>query len=128
MGVPWDSEQGRKIARAAGVTPPARAAGRAKYGNRKVEVLGHTFDSAKEAARYGVLLGEQKAGLIEGLEVQVSFDLVVNGITVARYVADFVYRRAGVKVVEDVKGYRTAVYKLKKKLLKACLGIEITEV
>ena len=31
-------------------------------------------------------------------------------------------------IVEDVKGYRTEAYQLKKKLMRAVYGIEITEV
>ena len=45
------------------------------------------------------------------------------------YVADFVYKDAeGNEVVEDVKGFRTAEYLLKKKMMRALLGIQIKEV
>lgn len=46
------------------------------------------------------------------------------------YVADFTYfdKEKGVPVVEDVKGMRTAVYKLKKRLMAERYGIEIAEV
>lgn len=45
------------------------------------------------------------------------------------YVADFVYLDLfdGKEIVEDAKGYRTAIYKLKKKLMKAVHSIDIFE-
>jgi hypothetical protein len=46
-----------------------------------------------------------------------------------KYIADFVYRdRDGNRVVEDCKGFRTPVYKLKKKLMLHVHGIRIVEV
>lgn len=41
-----------------------------KYGNRKIEVNGITFDSVKEANRYRELLLLEKAGAIQNLELQ----------------------------------------------------------
>jgi len=90
-----------------------------------------TFDSAKEARRFLALKAEQAAGRISGLRLQVRFPLRVNDVRVCAWVADFVYLRNGVRVVEDVKSEitrRHPVYRLKKKLVAACLGIEITEV
>ena len=47
---------------------------------------------------------------------------------IAKYVADFTYEdKHGNLVVEDVKGRATATYRLKKKLMLACHGIEIVE-
>jgi hypothetical protein len=57
----------------------------------------------------------------------VSFRLIVGGVLVCRYRADFVYVESGARVVEDVKGFRTVVYKLKRRLMLACHGIEIKE-
>lgn len=74
------------------------------------------------------LKAEQMAGRISGLRCQVSFPLKVNGVLVARYIADFTLIRDGRREVVDAKGMRTAVYALKRKLMMACLGIEITEV
>jgi hypothetical protein len=100
-----------------------------KYGSRRTTVDGVTFDSAKEARRFGELVMMQKAGHISGLRRQVPFDLVVNGHKVATYRADFCYVDAsGLDVVEDVKGFRTPVYRLKRKLMLACWGIDIKEV
>ena len=108
-----------------------------KYHNRKVEVDGILFDSAREARRYGELKLLEKGGYISGLQLQVPFELIPNqknidGKVVERkvsYIADFVYLdRDGRTVVEDSKGMRTEVYKLKKKLMRYVHGIEIKEV
>ena len=44
------------------------------------------------------------------------------------YVADFVYEQDGKTIVEDTKGFRTKEYELKKKMMRAFLGIEIKEI
>lgn len=98
---------------------------RSKYGNKKVEVDGIKFDSKKEAQRWGVLRLLEKAGHVQGLRRQVTFPLVVNGIKICSYRADFVYTRNGKEVVEDAKGFITPEFKLKQKLMAAVHGIEI---
>jgi Xaa-Pro aminopeptidase len=100
---------------------------RSKYGNRKTVVDGITFDSIRESKRFGELSLMQEAGLISGLELQQSFDLIVNGMKICRYVADFVYTEKTRRIVEDVKGVKTPSYTLKKKLMLACHGITIRE-
>lgn len=102
-----------------------------KYHNVPTVVDGIRFDSKKEAHRWSELKLLQRAGQISDLRRQVRHDLVVNGIKICAYVADFTYtdEAAHRPVVEDVKGgIRTREYILKKKLMRACLGIEITEV
>lgn len=103
-----------------------------KYHNRKVTVDGLTFDSLKEASRYEELKLLVRAGEIKDLKRQVPFEIVpkTDKHRAVRYVADFTYTltRNGEKVVEDVKGMRTEVYKLKKKLIYWIYGIEIKEV
>lgn len=101
-----------------------------KYHNVPTEIDGERFDSKSEARRYGELRLLERAGEIRELELHPQFSLVVNGRKVATYEADFAYsRQDGRRVVEDVKGgVRTAAYVLKKKLMRACLGIEIVEV
>lgn len=108
-----------------------------KYHNRKVSVDGILFDSAREARRYGELRLLEKGGYISNLRLQVPFELIPNqknidGKVVERkvsYIADFVYLdRDGRTVVEDSKGMKTEVYKLKKKLMRYVHGIEIKEV
>lgn len=101
-----------------------------KYRNRKVVIDGVTFDSKAEASRFGTLKLRERIGEITDLELQVRFPLVVNGTKVTTYVADFRYREVstGAVIVEDVKGVRTPVYKLKKKLMQAVHGIEVVEI
>ena len=108
-----------------------------KYGNRKTKVFGITFDSKHEAERYMELRAMEKAGKIKGLELQKPFVLIPNqkdesgriAERAIRYIADFTYKTPdGRTVVEDAKGCRTDVYKLKKKLMRYIFGIEIKEV
>ena len=44
-----------------------------------------------------------------------------------KYVADFVYYENGELVVEDTKGYRTELYKLKKRMVAELYDVEIRE-
>jgi len=107
-----------------------QAGGRKHKYNAKPKVVdGIRFDSTLEADRYVKILWEIKTGAIRDLELQVSFDLVVNGILIARYISDFRYKDAatGETVVEDAKGFKTAEYKMKKALMKAVNGIDIRE-
>jgi Protein of unknown function (DUF1064) len=102
-----------------------------KYGNIPITVDGVRFDSKAEAARWGQLRLLELKGDITRLQRQVPFPLIVNGVTIAHYIADFVYWEEGKRVVEDVKSPATArnpCYRLKKKLIRALLGIEIVEV
>lgn len=101
---------------------------RAKYGNKKTIIDGIKFDSKREAQRYGALQLMLKAGLISNLRLQVPYQITVNGMKVCKYVADFVYEDKGVEIVEDVKGMKTPIYNLKKKLMKAVFGVVISEV
>lgn len=100
-----------------------------KYNAKPTIVDGVRFASRKEAARYRELCLMQRAGEIEDLELQPKFPLVVSGINVGTYIADFRYldRTTGERIVEDVKGVRTSVYKIKAKLVKALHGVEVFE-
>ena len=100
-----------------------------KYGAIQTTVDGHKFPSGAEANRYGELKLLEKGGAIVGLELQPKYKCYVNGLLVCTYAGDFRYRDNDTRelVIEDVKGVRTPVYKLKKKLMKACHGIEIFE-
>lgn len=102
-----------------------------KYRNEKVSVGRLAFDSKKEARRWEQLTRLYAAGAIADLKRQTRLRCVVNGEKVCTYVADFTYLEAGRFVVEDVKSPFTrklAVYRLKKRLVKACLGLEIREI
>jgi len=104
-----------------------------KYNNVPQRCREGVFHHSKlETKRCNELQLMEKGGLIRDLEAhpQPRFDLVVNDVKVCSYIADFRYfdTQLNREVVEDVKGKATEVYKLKKKLMLACLGIEIEEV
>ena len=107
-----------------------------KYKNKKITVDGQTFDSKKEANRYQELLLLEKAGAIKNLSRQVKFVLIPsqrdeNGKVIERecsYKADFKYEEGLKTVVEDVKGFRTKEYIIKRKLMLYQYGIRIREV
>ena len=88
------------------------------------------FDSKKEFQRFQELVMLEKSGKdgeINSLETQVGFPLRVNDVLIGNYIADFVYYENGVKIVEDCKGVKTPIYRIKCKLMKAIYGIEIKE-
>ncbi len=95
-----------------------------KYNAIKTERDGIKFDSKKEAKRYKELKHLEKGGIIKNLSLQPKFLLQEKfeyrgeHFRAIYYIADFMYydpERQAV-VVEDVKGIKTEVYKLKKKL------------
>lgn len=97
-----------------------------KYHNKKTVVDGITFDSAAEAGRYTELKLLERAGEIKDLKLQPKFELIPafqkNGKKYRKttYIADFSYfdNESMKNVVEDVKGVKTQVYALKKKLFE----------
>lgn len=107
-----------------------------KYHNRKAVVDGITFDSITEAEYYIGLKLLLRDGAIKDIEIHPKFLLqpayVKNGkkIRPIYYEADFAYFDivAGKNVVVDVKGCKTDVYKLKKKLFEYRYDLTITEV
>lgn len=107
-----------------------------KYGNRKVVLDGKRFDSKKEAQRYQELITLQRSGWISGLECQKRFELIPvqkdgDGKIIENkcvYVADFCYQQDGKTIVEDVKGVKTDVYIIKRKLMLYVHGIRVREI
>ena len=122
-----------------------------KYGNKKVEYDGITFDSKKECIRYAELKLLEKSGHIKDLQRQVKFVLIPSlretptekytrgakkgqfklGKVIERevaYIADFVYIENGKTVVEDTKGMKTKDYIIKRKLMLFIHGIRVKEV
>ena len=104
-----------------------------KYSNKKVVTEdGIRYDSMREAKRGAELELLEKAGEIHNLELQRSFELIPKqkGERACTYRSDFTYTdsNTGEFVVEDCKGMRTEVYKIKKKMMLYFHGITITEV
>lgn len=97
-----------------------------KYKNIKTTSNGIKFDSRKEAKRYNELKLMERCGLIKDLELQKSYELQPTfkkhnkTYRAIKYIADFVYYDIEKEqiVVEDTKGFRTEVYKIKKKLFE----------
>ena len=98
---------------------------RTKYNNRKTKIDGITFDSIREANRYSELKLLERAKKIKKLVLQPEFilqcgfkDGMGDKHRPITYRADFQYidTENGFTVVEDVKGFRNAVYLLKKKM------------
>lgn len=106
---------------------------KSKFNNTKVTIGAKTFDSKKEAKRYQELVSLARGRHIKDLRLQVPYELVpatrINGVhqRPIKYIADFVYIEDGKEVVEDVKGVKTDVYKLKRRLMKMIHNIEIRE-
>lgn len=108
-----------------------------KYNNRKVCCFGETFDSMLECERYKYLKALEQQKVISNLRRQVKYVLLPSQKdsktrkTIEReitYLADFVYEKGSQAIVEDVKGLRTDVYKIKRKLMLYFHGIKIKEV
>ena len=102
-----------------------------KYRSTRTLYAGIWFDSKAEAHRYFELICLQQAQKIMGLNRQTKFVLIPknkNGREIS-YRSDFYYfdLDTGKWVIEDVKGFRTPVYKLKKRMM-AEKGYFITEV
>ena len=115
---------------------------RSKYGATPTTVDGITFHSAKEARRYGELKLLEYAGEIRGLRLQPEFTLCPwkadhsDIRVIGKYVGDFAYEeRMGedgssaewTLRVEDVKGFKTPLYRWKQKHFEVQYGITIRE-
>lgn len=109
---------------------------KSKYKNQATTLDGIWFHSKREANRYAELKLLEQAGQIADLELQPKYSIDVGGVHVCDYVADFRYTEelptpGGTireTIVEDAKGFRTDVYKLKRRLMQAVFAIEIKEV
>lgn len=128
------------LVRGAGRQPRANKFGVAPVAERRHPRTGELFASKAELKRWLDLELLEKAGHISKLRRQVHYPLIVGAhydkaagnwvlpLKVGTYVADHVYFENGVEVVEDVKGFATPEYRMKKRLMKALHDIEIREV
>ena len=99
-----------------------------KYKAKKTKVDGITFDSKREAGRYLDLKTLEMHKRIRDLKLQPCFPFKYDDKVMFKYYADFEYYENDEYIVEDVKGVKTPVYKLKKKLIEAQYKIRIIEV
>lgn len=119
---------------ARGTTAPKK---KHKYGAQPTMVDGIRFASKKEAERWLVLQAEEKLGEIRNLRRQIRYGLAVvhwSGqiVFIGEYIPDFEYERKvdrlWIRIVEDVKGFRTQQYRWKKRHFEAQYGDKINEV
>jgi hypothetical protein len=97
-----------------------------KYGAKKTEVDGITFDSRLEARRYVQLKALERAGEIHNLTLQPRYEFVVNGVRVGRYTPDFQYMdNEGDIHTEDAKGVRGRDLTMRLNLMRACHGVTV---
>lgn len=107
------------------VYAPLQMEKKSKYKNKKIRQDGHKFDSDKEYRRYVQLRLLERTGKIKNLKCQVpyllqeGFDLKGKHYRPIKYIVDFKYDdiKRNKVILEDVKGFKTEVYKIKKKLL-----------
>lgn len=108
-----------------------------KYKAKPIVIDGIRFASGKEGAKYSELRILERAGHITNLELQPVFKFSVAGNPVkypsgrqAKYIADFAFfdQKQNRRIVLDVKGVKTEVYKLKKAFTEALNpGMKIEE-
>jgi hypothetical protein len=101
---------------------------RSKYGAKKTELDGVTYDSKAEADYAAELKLREKAGEVGGIEIQRPFPILINGFSVGVYRADFSFidhKEGGRLRVIDVKGYDTPLSKFKRKCVEAFYRVKI---
>lgn len=101
-----------------------------KYRAKKTEYNEILYDSKKEAefARKLDLTRKSIGNTIIDIQRQIPFEIKVNGVKICKYVLDFLVKHQDGSIEYiDVKGFKTPVYRLKKKLVEAIYGITITE-
>ena len=91
-----------------------------KYGAVKTLYKGVTYDSKKEADEAKWIDSEIRYGRIASVERQIRIRCEINDTKICDYIIDFIITYPdGVKEYIDVKGMRTPVFNLKKKLVEA---------
>jgi hypothetical protein len=121
----WTEDEYNKFLERNQKTSPEPKEKKSKYRNKKIKIDGHIFDSIKESEYYLELKIRLKANDILGFCIQ-PFFILSNSIS---YRPDFiVWNLDGTTEIIDVKGYKTDVYKLKKKLFEEKFKLKIKEV
>jgi hypothetical protein len=103
----------------------------AKYRSKCCVIDNIKFKSIKEAKRYLVHKNDKAKGLIKDYFLQPKYLLVKKNDKnrAVTYAADFkVIKNDNSEVIEDVKGYKTKDYIIKKKLMKEIYNIDVIEV
>lgn len=111
-----------------------RGGGAHKFGAKRTTCQsGHSHPSKAEARHCDDLHLLERAGEITHLTMQPKFPVHINGVKVFTYIADFSYfplkPERGGRVIVDVKGALTPIYRLKKRAVEAYYpGVKIVEV
>jgi len=106
---------------------------RSREGNKLTEYNGNTYRSLKEA-RYAMSLDFWVSqGVIKSWERQKALKCEIQDYHITTYIVDFiVYYASGRIEYVDVKGRKSGgpyqMFQIKKRLVKALLGIDIIEV
>ena len=132
MGQPYtESEIRRRFPGATirGGTMPRRTADasprkrRHKYNAQAVTIDGIRFDSKREAAHYELLKAQQREGGVKWFALKPVF--VIEG---GRYIPDFIVQYTYRIEIQDVKGFKTALYRRAKKQMRERYGIDVVEI
>lgn len=109
--------------------PESQSQHKSKYRNKRTLYNGRLFASKKEAERAIELDLLVRSGIVKEWEAQPRFPMEHNGVKICSYVGDFrvIYPDGRIEI-EDVKGMKTPMYNLKKKLVRAFYGIDIKEI
>lgn len=106
---------------------------RLKYGNSPTMYHGRKYDSKLEANHAKDLDSMRKAvkdsDRVVEIFPQYRVPIELNGKHICDYVADFYVKFGnGHSEFHETKGFKTAIYKLKKKLVEAQYGLKIIEI
>lgn len=99
-----------------------------KYGAHRTECQhGHSHASKREAKRCHELHMLFRAGQIDALVVEPTFELSIGGIAItmrnghkAKYRPDFTYLEKGKVIAEDVKGFIVRDFPLRAAIFRHC--------
>jgi len=109
-------------------TSPKIKPKKSKYNNKKITIDGHVFDSIKESEYYSELKLRLKAKDIFGFCIQPIF-ILTDSIS---YRPDFIVWNIDTSVdiidIKPSKGFKTDVYKMKKKLFEEKFNLTIKEI
>lgn len=133
----YQIDRSSKGVKAIPIVPSQNENKKHKYAASRTVFDGIVFDSAKEAQRFQQLKFLEEKGIIQNLESnaerrkkklpKISYELKKRNGNICKYEPDFEYFENGKKIVEDTKGFKTAVYEAKKKLMLKHFQIEVKE-
>lgn len=91
-----------------------------KYKAKRTEIDGKSFHSKREGQVYCQYKLLERAGEISHLQLQPKYPIVINGVKICDVFLDFQFRDKNGKLrVIDVKGFDTAMSKMKRKMVEA---------